>query len=338
MPPVAIRVLTDVNLRPSAPIKVNFDFPNGLVGYFAGPAGDTFSFFGNVFLSGATNSLFLDRAYGQFRVVPETAGQNWLTIKVGRIDTRAEPFSSTYRKTTSQQFNVNDFRAVSDGFALRDHDAGIELWGAMTGPDNAGGIEYAAGVVQGTAGRTETNNFKDYYGTVSYKIGGHGVVGPRTEVDTPPNIDEYKETSLSVGVFAYKGKGQPRTSPGVSEDGFYRRGIKLDAWIRNVNVFGAVVQGEDELRGTAPQKIRTSSMMAEVDYPALPWVMPLLRFEKTNYSDGRRNVVQMVPAVNVLIRANVRLLAEGHFFNRVGSTDRTRTGLNEGLIRLDFLF
>ena len=56
--------------------------------------------------------------------------------------------------------------------------------------------------------------------------------------------------------------------------------------------------------------------MGEADYVLLPWVMPTFRFEKTNYSD-RRNVVLLMPAVSVLIRANVRVLVEGRFYNRL---------------------
>ena len=221
IPPIAIRVLTDVNIRPSAPVNMNFDFPNGLAAYFAGPAGDSFSFFGSVFLLGATNSLFVDRAWGQFRLVPETAGQNWLSLKIGRIDTRAEPFSSTYRKVTSQNYNVSDFRAVVNGFGFRDHDAGVELWGAATGPDNRGGLEYGAGVVQGTAGRPENNNFKDYYWAASYKVGGLGVVGSRVEVEPQTTSPEgYQETSIQAGGFMYVGKGQP-TLPGVLKTGLH---------------------------------------------------------------------------------------------------------------------
>jgi hypothetical protein len=337
MPPIAIRVASDVNIRPASPVRVNFDFPNGLSLYFAGPAGDSFSFFGNVFLSGATNALFLDRAYGQFRLVPESPGQNWLVLKVGRIDTRAEPFSSTFRRTTSEGFNTSDFRPVSDGFRLRDHDAGIELWGAATGPDNKGGLEYGVGVVQGTNGRVENNNFKDYYWSVSYKAGGHGVVGSRQESTETFSPEEYKETSISVGSFMYMGKGQTRAVPDVAENQFTRTGVKIDAWVKNLNMFAAFVRGNDELRGTT-QTIETSAIMAQAEYPLLPWVMPVARFEKTNYSDGRRNVVQFIPAVNLLVRANVRVLAEGHFFNREGGPGTSRTGLNEGLIRLEFLF
>jgi hypothetical protein len=78
--------------------------------------------------------------------------------------------------------------------------------------------------------------------------------------------------------------------------------------------------------------------MGQADYKVLPWVMPTFRFEKTNFSDGRRNVVQLIPAVSVLVRANVRVLAEGHFFNHLRAGVADRTGLNEGLVRLEFLF
>ena len=339
MPPVAIRVASDLNIRPSTPVNINFNFPQGLTGYFAGAAGDSFSFFGSVFLAGATNQLFLDRAYGQFRIAGDSPGQNWLTIKLGRIDTRAEPFSNTFRRVTAQDF-LTDFRVVStNGLRLRDHDAGIEAWGAITGPDNRGGIEYAGGVVQGTNGAPENNNFKDYYGSVSYKIGGLGVVGSRTESIEQPNTAEgYTETSVSVGAFAYRGKGQPIPAiAGVNEDWLMRSGFKADIWLKDLNVFGAVVLGTDEFRGTSPGTTDSSAIMAEADYRVLPWVMPSLRFEKTNFSDGRRNVVQLIPSLSFLVRANVRVLAEGHFFNRT-QAGGPRTGTNEGLVRLEFFF
>ena len=338
MPPVAIRVASDINIRPTTPVNVNFDFPNGITGYFAGPAGDSFSYFGSVFLLASSNQIFLDRAYGQFKLFPESPGQNWLTLKLGRIDTRAEPFSNTFRRTSAQNFGVSDFRVTAGGFGFRDHDAGVEAWGAVTGPNNRGGLEYAVGLAQGTNGRVENNNFKDYYGTVSYKIGGLGVVGSRTETGEQPITPEgYKETSLQIGGFAYRGKGQP-TITGVSEDWLIRSGFKADIWLRDLNVYGAVVFGKDELRGATPRTVDSSSIMAEADYVVLPWVMPTVRFEKTNFSDGRRNVIQTIPGINFLIRANIRVLAEGHFFNRIQAESSNRNGLNEGLIRLEFLF
>jgi hypothetical protein len=338
VPPIAVRVSSDLNIRPTNPVNVNFDFPNGITAFFAGAAGDTFSYFGSIFVAGSTNQVFLDRAWGQFRIAPDAPGQNWLTVKLGRIDTRAEPFSSTFRRTTAQNFSVSDFRVTPNGFAFRDHDSGVEAWGAITGPDNRGGVEYAAGIAQGTNGRPENNNFKDYYGAVSYKFGGLGVVGSRVETNEQPTSPEgYTETSAQFGVFAYRGKGQPVIT-GVTEDWLIRSGFRADIWLKDLNVYGAVVFGTDELRGTTPRSIDSSSIMAEADYSVLPWIMPTLRFEKTNFSDGRRNVIQTIPAVNFLIRANVKLVAEGHFFNRLQAGSSARTGPNEGLIRLEFFF
>jgi hypothetical protein len=338
MPPVAIRVASDVNFRPTTPVNVNFNFPQGLTGYFAGAAGDSFSYFGSVFLLGSTNQIFLDRAYGQFRIAPDSPGQNWLTVKLGRIDTRAEPFSNTFRRATTTDFGVSDFRVTPNGFGLRDHDAGVEAWGAITGPDNRGGVEYAAGIVQGTNGRPENNNFKDYYGAISYKFGGLGVVGSRTETGEQPNTAEgYTETSVSIGVLGYRGKNVP-TVPVVTEDWLMRSGFKVDIWLKDLNVFGAVVFGTDELRGTTPRTVDSSSIMAEADYRVFPWVMPAFRFEKTNFSDGRRNIVQLIPSASFLVRANVRIVTEGRFFNRATAESSARTGTNEGLVRLEFLF
>jgi hypothetical protein len=331
-------VQSDVNVRPTTPVNVNFDFPNGITGYFAGAAGDTFSYFGSIFLAGSTNQIFLDRAWGQFRIAPDTPGQNWLTIKLGRIDTRAEPFSNTFRRVSAQNFGASDFRVTANGFALRDHDSGVEAWGAVTGPNNKGGVEYAAGIAQGTNGRLENNNFKDYYAAASYKFGGLGVVGSRVETNEQPNSPEgYTETSISAGAFVYRGKGQPVIT-GVTEDWLIRSGFRVDTWLKNLNVYGTVVFGEDELRGLTPRKINSSSIMAEADYRMLPWVMPTFRFEKTNFSDGRRNVIQNIPSISFLVRANVRVVAEGHFFNRIRSDASDRTGLNEGLFRLEFFF
>ena len=117
-----------------------------------------------------------------------------------------------------------------------------------------------------------------------------------------------------------------------------RSGFKADMWLKDLNVYGAVVLGTDELRGTAPRTTNSSSIMAEADYRILPWFMPTVRFEKINFSDGRRNVIQTIPAINFLVRANVRVLAEGHFFNRVQADTSNRTGTNEGLFRLEFFF
>ena len=48
LPPFALRVLTDVNVRPSRQVNVNLDFPHELEAYFAGTSGGSFSYFRQV--------------------------------------------------------------------------------------------------------------------------------------------------------------------------------------------------------------------------------------------------------------------------------------------------
>jgi hypothetical protein len=332
MPPIAIRVSTDAEITPNQPVHLNFNFPSTLGLYFAGPAGDTFSFFGQVVLQGSTNAIFMDRAYGQFRLQPEKIGTNLFNIKLGRIDTRAEPFASTFRKPTLLHMNAGDYRVFSDGFAFRDHDAGVELWGAATGPDDRGGLEYGVGIVQGTNGRTENNNSKDYYWSGSYKFGGLGVAGSRNDDTTlGTDSDIYSEWSLAVGTFGYRGKRRTSTVPGNPEDQLTRWGLKFDAYLDDLNLFGAFVSGQDNIRSATPSSIKTTAFFVQADYMLLPWVMPTIRLEKSNFSNGRRYKA-LVATTNFAIRANVRAVVEGIFYG--GRQAET----NYGLVRLEFLF
>ncbi len=333
MPPVAFRVASEATMQPSSAVRLNMNFPSGVNLYFAGSEGPGISFFGNIFFSGATGTVSVERAYVQFRLMPDTPGRNPLMLKVGRIENRAEPFSHTFRRTTSLAFNVSDFRPVAGAFGLRDRDAGVEAWGAVTGPSGRGGLEYAAGFVQGTAGRAENNNFKDYYGSVSYKVFGYGVVGPRVEAST---VEPGVERSVAVGAFAYTGRGQPSLQ-GVTEDRFTRNGVKVDAWLGKLNVFGAVAQGTDDLRGSAARTVTSRASMIQADYLLLPWVMPTFRLEKTTFSD-RQDVVAAVSSLSLLLRANVRLLAEGRFYSDASSVTGARINPNDGVVRLEFLF
>ncbi len=333
-PPVAFRVISDATIQPANAINLNLNFPSGVNFYVAGSEGAGISFFGNVFVSGAAGTVAVDRAYAQFRLTPDTPGQNLLVLKVGRIETRAEPFSQTFRRTTGLAFNVADFRSVPGGFGLRDHDAGVEAWGAVTGPNDRGGLEYAVGFTQGTAGRAENNNFKDYYGAVSYKFSGLGVVGPRSASAEGGALAT--ERSVTLGLFSYTGRSQP-TVAGVTEDRFTRTGVKADLWFGKLNLFGALARGTDDLRGTSPRTVTARAAMLEADFMLLPWVMPAVRLEKTTYSD-RQDVVALVSSLSLLVRANVRVLTEGRFYNGARSVTGARINPNDGVVRLEFLF
>jgi len=63
----------------------------------------------------------------------------------------------------------------------------------------------------------------------------------------------------------------------------------------------------------------------------------LFRFEKTNWSD-RRNKIELIPAARLAFRANMALLIEGRFFNKIFEESDDRTGTNELRLRFDMVF
>jgi hypothetical protein len=160
-----------------------------------------------------------------------------------------------------------------------------------------------------------------------------GVAGSPTVDTMPPSSDNYGEWSFALGTFGYRGKR--RTTVGIpsgAEDQFTRTGIKFDAYLADLNIFGAAVSGRDKIRSATGQEIKTTSFFAQADYMLLPWVMPSIRLERTNYSGGRRAERAVVAATNFAIRANVRAVVEGRFFGK------DRPEKNDGTIRIEFLF
>ena len=185
----------------------------------------------------------------------------------------------------------------------------------------------------------ETNNFKDYYWTASYKLGGVGVAGSVAPTDTLAMTDNFSEYSFLLGGFGYVGKWNK--SGGASpflEDQYDRIGLKFDAYVNRLNLFGVAMWQEDTLITAAPpiSTINTAAYFLEADYMLTPWIVPLLRFERTTFSD-RPNKTQIIPAARFAIRANTILLVEGRLFNKIEGTD-VRTGTNELRLRFDMVF
>ena len=104
-----------------------------------------------------------------------------------------------------------------------------------------------------------------------------------------------------------------------------------------LNLFTAYATDTDRLQGAAARSVTAKAAMLQADYIVLPWVMPSVRLEKTTYSD-RQDVVTLISAVSVLVRANVRVLGEGRFYNDARSTTGARINPNDAVVRLEFLF
>ncbi len=342
--PIALRGVLDTNIKTSGNVKLNFDFPNEFAMYMAGTLGDSLSFLGEVEFKGGggpppggTERIELSLMQLNFN---RLWGTNLLNLRIGRFEPIATPFSRFWRRTTSADFNVSEFRPVSgiSTAQFRDRQMGVELYGARTGLDNRGGLEWGIGVVNGTGTLGDNNSQKDFQWSASYKLFGYGVTGPlRDEPEQLASLENYKDNSFKVGMFGYVG----RTPTGTTEDRYNRVGVKFDGFLGPVNLYGAYMRGRDTLIASS-QLTRSSAWFLEGDYMLTPWIMPLVRFERTDATtEGgtpRPSRRLVIPAVNFLVRANVRILVESRFFLRDKDFSATQKPANEGRVRIDFLF
>lgn len=337
--PIAIRALLDGNITTNKPVKTNFDFPHEFEILAGGTLGENVSYFGELEFEG--DEFDIARMFINF---DNLRGTPLLNIRAGRFETVATPFSRFYRRLTSADYNVSsDYQIkASDfglpgsdkGFRFKDRQMGVEFYGARTGPDNRGGFEYGIGIVNGSGSSNDNNSEKDFEWTVSYKFFGYGVTGPiREEVESLATSNNFVDNSIKIGAFGYHG----RMPFADSEDEYHRVGFKVDAFIQKLNLYGAVVWGEDKLL-TPRRIVNSSAWFLEADYVLTPWIQPLVRFEKTDIEGRPDSIKRIIPALNLALRANIRLLIEGRFTLRDKGIDPALLPRNEGRIRLDFVF
>ncbi|MFQ5777255.1 MAG: hypothetical protein ACE5IP_04540 [Terriglobia bacterium] len=339
-PPIAIRALLDMNITTNKPVTTNFDFPHEFEILTGGNLGEGVSYFGELEFEG--DEFDIARIFINFDNI---RGTPLLNVRVGRFETVATPFSRFYRRLTSADYNISsdyqikaaDF-AVSGsdkGFRFKDRQQGLEFYGARTGPDNRGGFEYGIGIVNGSGSSKDTNSHKDFEWSLAYKFWGYGVTGPigEEEVESLQIADNFVDNSIKIGAFGYVG----RIPFAGSENRYRRTGIKVDAFFQKLNLYGAIVWGEDKLL-TPRRIVDSSAWFLEADYVLTPWIIPLVRFEKTDIEGRPDSIKRVIPALNLALRANVRLLIEGRFTVRDKGIDPALLPRNEGRVRLDIVF
>ena len=336
--PLALRLMLDTNIFASGEKpRVNFDMPHEFAVYAGGTLGEGVSYFGEFEFEG--DKIKMPLAFINFNNV--LWGSPLFNVRMGRFEPVAAPFSRFYRRFTSADYNVTEFKAIPGAFNFKDPQQGVEFYGARTGPDNRGGLEWGIGVVNGSGTSKDSNSRKDLEWSLSYKFFGYGVTGPiREEVESLATSDNFVDNSIKVGVFGVVGRRTFDLAGVETDDRYDRIGVKFDAFIQRLNLYGAYMDGSNRIVATN-SKFNSSAWFVEADYVLTPWIVPLVRYEKTDVTElggiPQPQVRRIVPAVNLALRANVRLLVEGRFF--IGDDDfpgsRPR---NEGRVRLDFLF
>lgn len=313
--PLSMHFMSGAEYAPDEDVKFQFEFPHEVEFMTGGTLGESFSFLGEIAIE--EGGIEVERYHFDW----DSIGDNTLfNLKVGFFEIGAVPFSRFYKKLTLSDYGISNWRAIPGGFRFRSRQAGIELWGANSGK-KGGGIEWAVGVVNGTGEPMDEDNDKDFYGRIAYKIGGMGLTGAG-ETLTLEQVENWRDNSLKIGAFGYKGKSM--------ESDFNRFGVDFDFYIQDLNLYGAFVRGTDNLEEI---KLTTNAFFVEADYVFYPWLIGVLRYDnaRTENSDILNEIKDVVASAVFAIRANIRVVIEHqHFIDNTGSST---TKFN-----LDFLF
>ncbi len=337
-----------------------------------GTFGETLSFFA----AGPIQTL--ERAYLNY--APYIFGeQGLLNIRVGKLDIRGNPISN-HRRMTSFGYIMSVMPTISSGnfFGFHPNQTGIEFWGSKNGPGGKGGLEWALGIVNGSTGDGEawfsgggdlgtilgnisasgtnggpgggeTNNHKDWYGMVSYKLWGMGVLGEEGVDDSLVAKENWQDNSVRIKGYYYSGVtgayidspfaggsiGNPLVGGTWDPDAnrFKRYGVLVDAYWRNFNFMAAASFMEDDISGSITyaansfgagklqetgSSFDTSIYTGEVQWVALPWLIQTGRIENVNPDYDVRDLKSFTKYTwdtTVVLRANMKLKAAANFSN-----------------------
>lgn len=250
--------------------------------------------------------------------------------------------SDTYMPATS----VAGLYNPTGNFALGSgHSDGIEVNG-VAGHRLGYSLGWLASLT--TVGGLKLRNAEEAYAHLGYKIGGVSLDGEGADADPPDAKKPWAETSLTIDAFAYHGmttmdNGTNAPTPEGQNDKINAVGGSLHLNLGSL-VAMAGVQYEAHNRpypGTPPTPAappqqtvalpgtpdvfthaNSISQFAELDYVVFPWLVPGVRSEYTNISqgadgdaamNGRATLLRLIPGVSILVRPNVKVTLLGDF-------------------------
>ncbi|RMF56730.1 MAG: hypothetical protein D6748_12845 [Calditrichaeota bacterium] len=277
-------------------VKSTFEFPHELEVLYAGTIGENVSFMGEIEMENEDNEI----EFGFPFWVQWDFNANW-HVRLGNVSPDPTP---DHLRLTRNHYNVASFRS-RNRWRLRDQQSGIELRGAGNGAGGRGGYTFQVGVVNGQ-GINDANSSKDIYARATYKIGGLGEVGG-TQGQGSETSAFYVDNNLRLGGFFYKG-----TVSGANPDeDITVFGGDLDLWFNRLIVNGAAMFMKSEIPDMADRN--SMAWYAQANYVIYPWLIPLVRYEYTDAdtdADTPDPQTSLIPALTVVLRANVKITAE----------------------------
>jgi hypothetical protein len=317
LPPVSFLLATEAAYVPDSDTPSQFtEIEAELLA--GGTVGDNVSFYGELefALELETNETetAIERAYISFLPwVKPVFG-----VKIGQFEPGIALVSNHRRLTGARYWLMRPPKGLAgSGEVVIDNafqleapaQDGIEFWGIISHR-----ALWNAGYVEGKF--NETNNAKDAYGRIAAKWGGmrlDGTVseGQELDIQTP---QPWRELSITASAFFYAGKSSLEVAAGppqvLQDDDFTIAGVDVQLNLNDFIVNAGFSSGNNDnpdVNGTFTD-VDSVTMFAEVDWVAYPWLIPALRYETFELTDGFSDDkrVRWVPAVNFLIRANVK--------------------------------
>jgi len=237
-----------------------------------------------------------------------------LNLKVGKLPpevlfvTNHRRFGPPYWITT---------RTMGDNeWSLENSQKGLEASGILA----SGRLGYNVGLVEGRGNLQ--NPFKEPYFHIAYKFGGlpYNGVSPGTQHN---GRQSWGDNALQIGVFAYIGKAQLTVN---QEDAFRMLGGDFDANYRHLKLAGGFSYRTDD----SPYKNLSTGTTNRIYYlegyyMLYPWLIPFLRWEAWQFKRADHGTAtsdsRFVPALQVLLRANVRTYVSAEIKKSDGSYD-----------------
>jgi hypothetical protein len=322
-------------------IHNDFQFPQEANLFAAGTLGKSFAFFGEV--------TYAENPDGSSGVEIEHARLDWnnlfgpehlVNLRIGKFAPNLyDGFQEMWLMTDNGVDTLFTYNPIgfNGGTGLADSGGGVGL------PSRARAIEvygvaahrlfYTVGIAQpigggGPNGTFGSGNQKDFYARVDYKLGGMGLDGDTTGVKLPP--ENWRETSLRVGVFGYTGNGSGVDFDVADAEGnaFKMQDLRYDriglyaSWLfGDLNLFGVAMHGSDNLQlrdgdsGAVinEQKRTYDAWFAQADYVIVPPFQVSARYENLRPADPSVKTIQTANLnLSVLVRANIKLMLEYH--------------------------
>jgi hypothetical protein len=324
-------------------IHNDLQFPQELNIFGAGTLGDHVSYLGEVtFGANPDGSVSVDLEHAHIGFDSPFGPEDLFHFRVGKFAPNiADGFQEMWISTDAgidslfaySPIGFNGGTGLSGGGATDP----ISLPKLVQGIEGYGIIRHramwVAGLANGigpsatdTTGRFDGNNAKDVYARFDYKIGGMGLDGDTGGQPVPDK--NWRDNSVRLGVFTYRGDGSGIDFPMTTADGlhatiqdthFLRTGIYASVYYQDLNVFGAYLHGTDSLRvagaetATSLQALEPAyhAWFTQADYMIYPWLQATGRFETVTPADPTVPSLKTgVFNISALIRANVKAMVE----------------------------